>query len=35
MIKDIFNDVFKQHILHPNKKIRVLVLKLIELLFDN
>ncbi|CAD8055256.1 unnamed protein product [Paramecium primaurelia] len=35
MIKDIFNVVFQQHILHPNKNIRVLVLKLIELLFDN
>ncbi|CAD8062454.1 unnamed protein product [Paramecium sonneborni] len=35
MIKDIFNVVFQKHILHPNKTIRVLVLKLIELLFDN
>lgn len=31
MIKGIFNVVFKEHILHENKKIRVLVLKLIEI----
>lgn len=35
MVKEIFNITFKSHIFHPNKKLRLIILKLIECLFEN